>query len=365
MKKHIWRLIVFTVIMCMFSLVACKEDKNDNGENDKKSPELILSINEAIMVTGESFTLEYTASNCNGNDCDVTFVSDNECVTVDDNGVITAQSSGNAIITVTVKDTDKNAECSITVGDIIVDADANEVRTRASETPIMNIGGKYGETLFKTVGEAMLKAKEGSVILITDGEYDELLSISKGVTVKGLNGPKLNGAEIGEGINATIEGLTFTQNEYPDGTSARVYVKSEATLIMKNCILSSNTTEQLGGGYGVFVEKQSGKIEIVDCTLSNFRYGIYICPTDGDIMVTDNKLSNMDVGIGLDIRQENSDANYPTMGMIDMNEYNEVKTKTQFLHHGDRFDGDFDFKDNELENAATDEGNTGGSGLTE
>ncbi len=364
--KHIWKTIVLTMIMCIvvFTFTACN-DKNDNDENDKNSPELTLSTSEAVMVVGESFTLEYTATNCNGAECEVGFVSDNECVTVDGNGLITAKSAGNAKIMVTVRDTDKSAECNITVADIIVDAEANENKTRASEKPIMNIGGTYGKTLFKTVTEALSNAKNGNVILISGGEYDESLSITIGVTIKGLNAPKLKGAEIGEGINATLEGLTFTQNKYPNGTSARVYVKSEASLVMKDCILSSNTTDQLEGGYGVFVEKQSGKVEIIKCTLSNFRYGIYICPTDGEIAVSENKLSNMDVGIGLDIRQENSDTNYPTMGMIDMNEYNEVKSKTQFLHHGDRFDGDFDFKDNELENAATDEGNTGGSGLTE
>lgn len=365
--KQIWKIIVLTVFMCIavFPLTACDNDKNDNDKNDKKSPELKLSTSDALMVVGESFTMDYTASDCNGGDCEVGFVSDNECVTVDGNGLITAKFAGNAIVTVTVKDTDKSAECNITVADIIVDADANDNKTRSSEKPIMNIGGTYGETLFKTATEALSKAKNGNVILITGGEYDESISITKAVTVKGVDSPKLKGAEIGEGVSSTLDGLTFIQNEYPNGTSARVYVKSDASLIMKNCILSSRTTDQLEGGYGVFVEKQSGKVEIVKCTLSNFRYGIYICPTDGEVAVTENKLSNMDVGIGLDIRQENSDTNYPTMGMIDMNEYNEVKSKTQFLHHGDRFDGDFDFKDNELENSATDEGTTGGTGLTE
>lgn len=367
MKKHILKIALLLVVMCISAipLVACNDNISNDDENDKTTPELSLSINEALMVTGESFTLEYTASGCDGKECEVGFVSDNECVAVDENGSITAESAGIAKITVTLKDSDKSEECLITVADIIVDSKANETNVRTSETPIMNIGGKYGETLFKTAKDALLKAQDGNVILIVSGKYNEKITITKSVTIKGKDSPKLMGVEVIEGVNATIEGLTFTQNEYPNGTSARVYIKSEATLIMKKCILSSNTTEQLEGGYGVFVEKQSGKIEIIDCTLSNFRYGIYICPTDGEVNISKNKLSNMDVGVGLDIRQENSDSNYPTMGMIDKNEYNEVKTKTQFLHHGDRFDGAFDFKDNELENAATDEGNTGGSGLTE
>lgn len=367
MKKHILKFFLLLVVMCIIAvpLVACDDSGSNDNENDKTTPELALSINEALMVTGESFTLEYTASGGDGEKCEVGFVSDNECVAVDENGAITAKSAGSAKITVTLKDLDKSEECIITVADIIVDPKANEAKARSNDKPIMNIGGKYGETLFKTAKDALLKAKDGNVILIVSGDYNETITITKSVTIKGMNSPKFMGAEVVEGVNATIEGLTFTQNEYPDGTSARVYVKSEATLKMKNCILSSNTTEQLEGGYGVFVEKQSGKVEISDCTLSNFRYGIYVCPTDGEVNIDRNKLSNMDVGVGLDIRQENSDSNYPTIGMIDKNEYNEVKTKTQFLHHGDRFDGDFDFKDNELENAATDEGNTGGSGLTE
>ena len=38
---------------------------------------------------------------------------------------------------------------------------------------------------------------------------------------------------------------------------------------------------------------------------------------------------------------------------------------TQFLHYGENYEGDFDFGDNEEENASQGNSNTGGGGLME
>lgn len=376
-------LIVLTT--CMFT--ACKKDETPSGDNAKEA-KLELTLKEATMIVGESFKLPYKITNGDEKSMpEVTFVSEGDAVDVDKSGMITAKKTGDSKITATIKDSDQKAECKITVCNIIVDKnaqDATEPKTTASENSgsqsendsqsgenqdgenvKLNYGGQLGTTLFKTVAEGLAASKDGDVVIIKEGDYGETVSIAKSVTIKGVKTPKLKGAEIEGNKQVTLEGITFNNTEYPTGSLGMIYVKEGASVSIKNCILNITTTEELSGGYGIFVEKQANKVEISNNTLSNFRYGIFVCATDKEVKITDNKLSNMEVGIGLDIRQENSTENYPTKGEIKKNTYNETKSKTQFLHYGDNYDGEFDFEDNELENAATDEGQTGGSGITE
>lgn len=413
MRKNIFKIIVplLILVLTVSIFAGCKKHEEEGKDDEVTSNGITAEVTEALLIKGESFTLgyEFTPPNAKG---EVEFSSENDCVTVDKEGKITAVKAGSSIITVKEKKGEKYAQCKVIVGDIIVDSKAKEPATptfgggnislstittkfmttasneengkddssneddknqgeenknngEENKDVVKNYGGKYGSTLFKTVQEGITNAKEGNTILIQSGTYSEKVNVSKSVTLYGVKKPQLKGVEIGENLTVALEGLNIVDNEYPVGTSARVVVKNGATLKMENCFISTNTKEKLSGGFGILFEKQAKKIELSNNAISNLRYGIYVCPTDGEVKITKNDLSNLEVGIGLDIRQENSDMNYPTKGEINMNTYNEVLSNTQFMHYGDSYNGDFDFKDSEKDNAATDEGNTGGSGLTE
>lgn len=380
MKKHLLKLLICSAVIVLFStvLVCCKP--SDNPPSNENKPKIFATVENALMITGESFYLDYTISdekNSEKSEYVIEYSVEGDSVKVDENGVVTAEKVGDSTVKIKIKDTEQTAECKIVVGNIIVDAKATpEVSAKTDNDKKFAVradytvtkkgyGGIKGETLFDNLTEGVEKAKENDYILVQGGNYNESVTIAKSVTVRGVDKPVFNGITISSNTSVTLENLCLADSTYPGGTGARVYVQDGASLVMSDCVLTTNSTEELTGGYGVFAKKQAKKIELKNNTLSNFRYGIYICPTDGEVKITNNKLSNMNVGIGLDIRQENSSENYPTKGEIKTNEYNEIEAKTSFLHHGDNYSGEFDFEDNELENASKDEGQTGGSGLTE
>lgn len=408
MNKIIIKIIVpiLIIVLGVGLFAGCKRHEEDNKKEEVTSNGIKAEVTEALLIKGESFTLgyEFSPKEAKG---EVEFSSENDCVTVDKEGKITAVKAGSTIVTVKEKKGDKYAQCKVVVGDIIVDANAKSSSTptlangsfslsrqntiklltgqegdksdeqnQANENNgdkkdeqnndvVKNYGGKFGTTLFKTIQEGIDNAKEGNTVLIKEGKYDEDIKVTKSLTLLGVKKPQVKKVEIDENMTVTLNGLNVVDEQYPLGTSARVLVKSGATLKMENCLISTTSKEKLSGGFGVLAEKQVKKLEFSNNTISNLRYGIYVCPTDAEINIKNNDFSNLEVGIGVDIRQENSDMNYPTKGEISMNTYNEVLSDTQFMHYGDNYKGDFKFKDNEKDNASTDEGNNGGSGLTE
>lgn len=380
MKKRLLKILILSTVVIVLSalLFGCKS--NENPPSDENKPEIKASVNEALMVTGESFYLDYTVTdqkNDEKNEYKIEYTVEGDSVTVDENGVVKAQKTGDSKITLKIKDTDQTAECKVTVADVIVDSKStaevsartdkeNKFATKVDYTVTQKgYGGTKGETLFDSLSSAVAKAKDNAFIVVCAGDYNENVTITKSLAIRGINKPVFKEINLSSGVSVTLENLCLLDKTYPGGTSARVYVQEGASLVMSDCVLTTDSTEELTGGYGVFAKKQVKKIELENNTFSNFRYGVYVCPTDGEIKITENKLSNMNVGIGIDIRQENSSENYPTKGEIKSNQYNEIEAKTSFLHHGDNYSGDFDFADNELENASKDEGQTGGSGLTE
>ena len=218
-----------------------------------------------------------------------------------------------------------------------------------SNSLVINVGGKEGETLFATITQAIAKAKEGDVILIKSGAYGETVSVNKKLTLTGQGEVKIKKIRVERDAELTMENLIVTENAYPSGNDARVYVSSGSVLNMQNCVLESVSEDELEGGYAVFAEKQCNGLRIEKNTISNFRYGIYVSPTDKEVKITENTLSNMKVGIGFDIRQENSQLNYPAKGEIKDNQFNEVQNKAQFFHYGEEYEGEFSFDDAEDE----------------
>lgn len=406
MNKLILKILVpiMIIILGVGIFAGCKKHEEDEKKEEVTSNGITAEVTEALLVRGETFTLGYEFSPKEAKS-EVEFSSENDCITVDKDGKITAVKAGETIVTVKEKKGDKYAQCKVVVGDIIVDAGAkpsssptlssggitlsrknNELLAAAGEDDsnnpnqndhnkddkneenkdvVKNYGGTLGETLFATIQEAMSHAVDGYTFVIKSGTYDENVKITKSVTLNGVRKPQLRNIEIEENLTVTLNGLNIVDNTYPTGSSARVLVRSGASLKMENCLISTTSKEKLSGGFGILAEKQVKSIELSKNTISNLRYGVYVCPTDGEITIKNNDFSNLEVGVGVDIRQENSNMNYPTKGEIDMNTYNEVLSDTQFLHYGDNYEGDFGFKDSEKDNAASDEGNNGGSGLTE
>ena len=75
-----------------------------------------LDKTEAVLKEKETVKLNATVLPENADNKNVHFISDNDAVaTVDDNGLVTALSSGEAVITVRTEDGKKTAQCKITV----------------------------------------------------------------------------------------------------------------------------------------------------------------------------------------------------------------------------------------------------------
>ena len=225
--------------------------------------------------------------------------------------------------------------------------------------------GTDDQTLFAGVQQALAALPAGKTILVYDGNYDEQITIAKNVTLLGVNNPIVKRVHVLAGADVTLRNLTIQDSDYPAGGEAAILADTGSTLAVQDCVIRTDSTDQPTGGYAILVQKQSGGVRVENNSIANFRYGIYVCPTSQTVRIADNRLSNMAVGIGLDLRQENAEADYPNNGAITGNEYNEVTKKTQFLHYGENYDGDFDFADNEEENASNGNSDAGGSGLLE
>ena len=101
-----------------------RENKNfrikaytDNSDIKTVAVESVsLDKTEAVLKEKETVKLNATVLPENADNKNVHFTSDNDAVaTVDDNGLVTALSSGEAVITVTTEDGKKTAKCKITV----------------------------------------------------------------------------------------------------------------------------------------------------------------------------------------------------------------------------------------------------------
>ncbi len=367
MKKFFICILIVTLSLLCFTACDKKKEEEDKTDYEVKSEGIEVTIKEAVLTVGDIFNLDYSFVNPETTDKEVELSSDNsECVTIDEKGKVTAVKTGESILKVKEKKTSNYAECKVIVGDIIVKGQDTDIKngkalddasTDKKEDTSAYIGGASGETLFKTIKEGIDKSNDGKIIIVVKGNYDEDLTISKSITLKGINNPSVKSIKIG-GVKTEIDNLLITDSQFPQGGSARIFISSGADVKINNCIVTTTSNEEPSGGYGIYVEKGCS-VEIKKNTLSNLRYGIFVNPTDKEVKITENTLSNMVTGIGIDIRQENGELNYPTKGEITENKYNEVESKTQFLHYGEKYDGDFDFKDYETEK----ESEGGGQGL--
>lgn len=107
-------------------------------------------------------------------------------------------------------------------------------------------GAAYSRTLvvgteFKTITEALKKAKAGDIIEVNAGEYRENLRIDKAIQLKGLNNPVIvsNGGAIVEILKpgVTIDGFTIKdESNAPDVRSGGIIITKGAD----NAVVSNN-----------------------------------------------------------------------------------------------------------------------------
>ncbi len=363
MKKTVIATISLILIAALsVSFAACKRPMPSMVNN------VSLNMEQAVLVTGEEFSLSANVEPAEATNKTVNWSSSNtDVVTVDSNGKCVAVGVGAATVTATTADGGKTGDCTVFVGDFIVDAaqssetsnvaditggaeQLSEEQNEEDEEESTNndFGGVLGVTLFRTIGEAMVKVTEHKTILIMEADYDEDVTASASVTLLGIGRPVLKSfASSQNGVEIVLKSLAFSSDAYPSGGNATVMIPQGAKVTIDNCTFIINSSEPLSGGFAILADKQTQKIAINDCTIANYRYGIYINPTDQEIEIRDNSFSNLKTGIGVDIRQENSEppANYPTRGSIRGNQFNEVEKNTQFFHYGEAYDGDFDFSD--------------------
>ena len=99
--------------VCMFGLVACNENNNDNAV---KVESVTLNTSSITLIEGETYTLTAAVMPENATEKTVEWTSsDYEVARVDD-GVVTAFAVGEAVITATTSN-GKSAECVVTVVD--------------------------------------------------------------------------------------------------------------------------------------------------------------------------------------------------------------------------------------------------------
>lgn len=389
MKSKYWIAIalIFALVATTVGLVGCdKKTTQQNLIDDPvKAQGISLTSTRMAMTKGAETTLTYTLTPDNAAG-DATYTSsDAAVVTVSAEGVVRAVETG--VATLTVRVDDKYAECRVVVGDLIVSkqrgqetaealAEPKQVMTSGPNgtsritldkpipTPTTTVVGGGQNTVFDSVQQAIAQAAQGATIVVDEGNYDESLTVAKDVTLVGIANPRLSRMTV-EGAKVNLTNLSFATSAYPAEGSATLHVKSGGSATVTDCFFAVSSEDDLAGGYAILADQGSGNLLIEGNTISNYRYGIYVCPTDKEIVIRSNRLSHLTTGIGVDLRQNNTDLDLPTRGQISGNQYNEVERHTQFLHYAETYDGDLDFEDNEEENASNGQSDTGGSGLLE
>ena len=220
MKKTFCTSFVMFIVMTMISTVffsAC-DNKIKNVMLNKTTLTLAVNASETLILTVEPADAEYTA---------IWESSNNEIVTVDKKGKITAISPGTATVTVTVEN--KKASCKITVSDFTYYIEYN--------------GKKYGleNGFWKVAGVTTWEGINYSLITIVSKEvkYNSFMENIFG-TGNGMN------------IMITHTGYfpSITNQTYIFGSSAEVNHIFTANLLFNHdsWSLTSNTAISIQSG---------------------------------------------------------------------------------------------------------------------
>lgn len=218
---------------------------------------------------------------------DYVWTSSNKSVgVVDEDGIFSAKGAGRTQITAKLGD-------KTTMIDAVVYASAeNSHLLSVDET---------GATGFKTIAEALEFARDGDVIVVKNGTYDEALTIDKAVTIQSENGA--SGVIISAAVNinadnVSLEGLTINNQvnvksedcvidhcvvDYYNKSYGVIYLYSESA----NCTISNTTVINTNGMYGIYVFQSPDNL-IVNNSVEA-KYGIYVQRKKGNI-IKDNDI---------------------------------------------------------------------------
>jgi nitrous oxidase accessory protein len=163
---------------------------------------------------------------------------------------------------------------------------------------------------YKTIGDALKKAKDGDVVEVHAGEYKEAIKIQKAVHLKGINNPVISISE-GNMIEvsakgAVIEGMTLKNNEPVQGRKVNgiVIVKgSDKVVVRNNRLIGAASGVWIVSSKGVKVENNNieGEKHIKDL---NFR-GTCIVLTDAqEAEISGNRLAYCRDGIYMDVSHD-------------------------------------------------------------
>lgn len=160
----------------------------------------------------------------------------------------------------------------------------------AENSHLFSVDGT-GATGFKTIAEAREFARDGDVIVVKNGTYDEALTIDKAVTIQSENGA--SGVIISAAVNinadnVSLEGLTVNNNVAVnsgfkdcsiDHCVINCYNKYSGVIYLcqgsANCTISNNTVINSGGKYGIYAYRSSDNL-IVNNHLEGALIGIGI-----------------------------------------------------------------------------------------
>ena len=102
---------------------------------------VVLNQNNVTLNIGETTTLEAIITPDNATNKNVTWTSDNEDIASVNNGIVTAIGPGETTITVTTQDSQKTAECTITV----IEPEPEEIHVEKVDLNMQNISLEIGE----------------------------------------------------------------------------------------------------------------------------------------------------------------------------------------------------------------------------
>ncbi len=217
MKKFISIILILAMTLAIFS--GC------NASEKIAMASITLSETQIVLAEGEVHTIYAEISPQNADDSAVSWLSSNEDIATVSKGTITAKDTGSCKIYA------KNAS-----GDVsgVVDVVVSDNFLRVSSEYEITLSG-YGSKYFATITEAIAVANEDSVVLVEEGEYSEIVNITKSVTLKGQNATITGAFVIGypelsdDAEDIVIEGFTFEVGQQTGMVqSAGIYIGSNA-----------------------------------------------------------------------------------------------------------------------------------------
>lgn len=169
MKKILFKKCLFTLgFLFMFTMLAPVTQAKAYSINDTKSEDYSLNVTNLTLVKGKSFSLKVYKTSENAK---LSYKSnDAEIASVSDDGTITANKVGTAMVTVIVKDgatTSKPLECEVTVGlpAFSVKLTRSRIVIGLDKTDFLNVILKPSNT----VENAKFSSNDSSIVSVSTG----------------------------------------------------------------------------------------------------------------------------------------------------------------------------------------------------